>query len=457
MKGKARVLLALLIVLAAGGCAAGWFLLSGDNSGETSAAEASAEMSEEESSEDSDSEADAEGEAESSAEEAESEEAKSTVEEAKSESESESEEEPELTASEQAQIILAQMTLYEKVCQLFIVTPEQLTGFDGTVTQAGETTRAALESTPVGGIIYFAANIQTRSQCSTMLANSQSYAKYGLFLAVDEEGGTVARVGSNSAMGTTSFPSMSVIGDTGDPLAAYNVGYTIGTELTELGFNLDFAPVADVNTNPENTVIGDRAFSSDAETAAEMVAACVSGFRESGMLCTLKHFPGHGDTSTDSHTGTTYSYQTLEELMSCELLPFQAGIEAGADFVMMGHITLSNVSDDGLPASLSYDIITGLLRETLGYDGIVITDAMNMAAITDNWSSGNAAVKAIQAGADMILMPYSLSGALEGVLEAVESGNLTEERIDESVLRILTVKLESGILDFEEFQGSQES
>ncbi|MCD7862631.1 MAG: hypothetical protein LUG61_03740 [Lachnospiraceae bacterium] len=159
------------------------------------------------------------------------------------------------SATERAQEILADMTLWEQVCQLFIVTPELLTGVS-VATQAGETTRQALETYPVGGIVYFAANIATRDQCSTMISNSQSYSKIGLFIAVDEEGGTVARIGNNSAMGTTSFPNMKTIGDTGDAQNAYDVGYTIGSEIRELGFNLDFAPVADVDSNPDNPVIG---------------------------------------------------------------------------------------------------------------------------------------------------------------------------------------------------------
>ena len=164
------------------------------------------------------------------------------------------------------------------------------------------------------------------------------------------------------------------------------------------------------------------------------------------MLCSLKHFPGHGDTAADSHYGEAEIMKTLEELYECELIPFQAGIEAGAPFVMIGHLTLPQVIEEKVPASLSYDIVTGLLREELGFDGVIITDSMSMQAITDQYSSGEAAVKAIQAGVDIVLMPYSLEDAVSGVKAAVQSGQLTEERINESVLRILTLKIQSGII-----------
>ncbi len=348
------------------------------------------------------------------------------------------------SVTEQAQEILDDMTLWEQVCQLFIVTPELLTGVS-VATQAGETTRLALEEYPVGGIVYFAANILTRDQISTMIANSQSYSEIALFIAVDEEGGTVARIGNNSEMGTTSFPSMKTIGDTGDTQNAYEVGYTIGSEISELGFNLDFAPVADVDSNPDNPVIGDRAFSSDASVASAMVAAAVQGFHDGGILCTLKHFPGHGDTSTDSHEGYTELLKTLEELRETEFVPFVGGISAGADFVMVGHISVPQVTGNDLPATLSAAMIS-ILREDLGFEGLIITDSMQMEAITDRYTSGEAAVMAIQAGVDMILMPENLEEAVQGVYEAVQSGEITQERLEESVLRILETKIRGGII-----------
>lgn len=346
----------------------------------------------------------------------------------------------------EAREILEGLTLREKVLQMFIVTPEQLTGVAGPVTQCGDTSVQAIQDRPVGGIVYFAANLQNRAQTAEMLSGLQAASPLGLFLSVDEEGGSVARLGRNPAMGTTSFPAMGEIGATGDPEQAYHVGLTIGGELGELGFNLDFAPVADVNSNPDNPVIGDRAFSSDPVEAAEMVAACVAGFRDSGTLCTLKHFPGHGDTATDSHYGAASSDKTLEELEACEFLPFRAGIEAGAELVMVGHIALPAVTGEDTPACLSYDIVTGLLRQELGFEGLAVTDSLSMEAVTDTYAPGEAAVLAVEAGMDLLLMPEDLDAAVEGILEAVETGALTEARIDESVGRILTTKLAWGII-----------
>lgn len=344
--------------------------------------------------------------------------------------------------AEEAKKLLNAMTLEEKVYQLFLVTPEQLTGVSGPVTRAGSATEQALLDRPVGGIIYFADNLQTREQVMEMICNSQQYSKTGLFIAVDEEGGSVSRVGRNEALGTTAFPAMGTLKTTDD---AYQAGLTMGTDLRALGFNLDFAPIADVNSNLDNPVIGTRAFSSDPETAAEMVSACVTGFRDANMLCTLKHWPGHGDTAGDSHAGSAETSKTLEEMEACEFLPFQSGIQAGAPFVMVGHINCPAVTGADVPASLSSVMVEELLREALGFEGIIITDSMQMKAITNIYSSGDAAVAALQAGADMLLMPADLDAAAAGILTAIQTGVLEETRIDKSVLRILSVKLASEI------------
>lgn len=347
------------------------------------------------------------------------------------------------TMQTKAEEILAGMSLREKLYQLFIVTPEQLYNTDEKVTAAGLSTKAALTNKPVGGVVFFAVNLQEPRQSADLLAALQKDAGTALFLAVDEEGGIVARLGRNSAMGTTAFPPM---GEIGGADAARNVGVTIGNDLKRFGFNLDFAPVADVNSNPKNKVIGTRAFSSDPHIASPLVAACVEGFRESGTLCTLKHFPGHGDTATDSHYGTAVSEKSLEELRACEFLPFQAGIDAGAGVVMTGHISLPSVTGNDIPASLSREITTTLLREELGFQGLIVTDSLQMKAITQRWSAGEAAVMALQAGADVILMPENLDGAVSGILDALNNGTLTMERLEESVLRILQAKEAAGIL-----------
>ncbi len=346
---------------------------------------------------------------------------------------------------EKAKAVLSEMTLEERLYQLFIVAPEQLTGAKN-VTKANESIKAALEKFPVGGIIFFSNNIVSRNQCVDMISNMQSYNKLGLFISVDEEGGKVVRIGNKASMGMAAFPSMGSIGSLDDVSKAYEVGFTIGSEIKELGFNLDFAPVADVFSNPLNTVIGDRAFGRDPEKVASMLAACVRGFGDTEVFCTLKHFPGHGDTEADSHHGAVQTTKTLEELRQCELIPFRAGIEAGAPFVMVGHINTPEITTEDMPASLSKEIIKGILREELEFDGVVITDSMSMKAITNQYSSAEAVVKALQAGADIILMPENLQDAIEGIQGALTTGGLTEDRINESVLRILEMKILGGII-----------
>jgi len=338
-----------------------------------------------------------------------------------------------------AQTALASMTLEEQVYQLFIVTPEALTGVE-TATAAGDMTRQALEERPVGGLVYFAKNLEDREQTIEMLSNTASYCEVPPFLAVDEEGGTVSRVGSNPDMGATSFGDMADYGDTGDTNKAREIGKIIGTDLRKLGFNVDFAPVADVLTNPDNKAIGRRAFSSDPAVAADMVEAMVEGMNESGCICTLKHFPGQGNADADTHEGLASTDRTLEEMESCEFLPFQAGIEAGAPMVMVGHLSAPALTGGDTPASLSAEAVAGTLRGRLGFQGVVITDALEMDAVTEQYDAAEAAVAALKAGVDLLLMPEDLDEAVRGVLDAVDDGTLSEERIGESVVRILAMK-----------------
>jgi len=354
--------------------------------------------------------------------------------------------EPVLTEAEQkALALMADMTDEEKVWQLFFVTPEQLTGTNNVV-YAGQTTKASLEARPVGGIIYFSHNLQFRSQVQNLINGSQEYSELDLFIAVDEEGGTVTRLSDNSELGVEDVGDMA---DVADAEAARGIGKTLGTELKELGFNVDFAPVADVWTNPNNSIAKYRGFGSDPQDVAQKVAACTEGFGETGTLCTLKHFPGHGDTGEDSHNGAAVSNKTLDELRECELLPFQAGIDAGAKFVMVGHISLPNATTEDLPASLSREIMTDLLRNEMGFKGLIITDAMNMGAITNYYSSAEAAVMALKAGADMVLMPADLTAAYEGVLAEMQSDEQMRALVEEKVMRILATKIEAGIITVE--------
>lgn len=355
---------------------------------------------------------------------------------------------PTLSKSQQ---ILQGMTIEEKVAQLFFVTPEELTGVD-TATKAGDATAKALASIPVGGVVYFAKNITGKQQLEDMLAATVNYSKSAglripVFTGVDEEGGTeVARIAKSGYFDVTKFPDMAEIGASGDTSKAAEVGTTIGTYLHEIGFSLDFAPDADVLTNPQNKVIGKRAFSSDADVCAEMVKAEVAAMLQTGTIPCAKHFPGHGNTAGDSHTGEAVTDRTADELNSCEYKPFSAAIEAGVPFIMIGHIKTPNATSDGLPATLSKEMITDVLRGQLGFSGVVISDSLSMGAITQEYTQADAAVKFLQAGGDMILMPEDLNAAYQGVLDAIDDGTLTEDRINESVVRVLDAKDTAGLL-----------
>lgn len=331
---------------------------------------------------------------------------------------------------------IAEMPIEDKVAGLFMITPEALTDMT-TVVKAGDTTREKLSERAVGGLIYFSQNIENAEQLTEMLSNTRSSSKYPILLAVDEEGGTVSRVAQSGL--AENVGNMSEIGSTGDAAKAQEAGTTVGSYLSGFGFNMDFAPVADV-VEEGNTIIGERSFGTDTNLVASMVSAWVEGIQSTGVSACLKHFPGLGDTTEDTHEGMAATEKSLEDFAARDFPVYQAGIEAGVDFVMVSHLSAPNVTGDNTPASLSEKMITEILRGQLGYDGVVITDAMNMTAITDYYTADEAAIKALQAGADMILMPEDYETAYNGVLEAVNNGTLTEERINESLRRIFRVK-----------------
>ena len=349
-------------------------------------------------------------------------------------------------AQQTAQALLDTMTDEEKLWQLYFVTPEAITNVN-TATVAGEATKKALAQYPVGGIVYFAKNLEDREQTVALLENTQSYAKIPLFLGVDEEGGTVSRVGSNPDMGVPSVGDMRSLGKSQDPAAVYAAGQDIGGGLHALGFNLDFAPVADVAQGADS-VIGSRSFGSDAELCASLAGVIVKSLRAEGIVSCLKHFPGYGSATVDDHNGTSVVEKTLSELEACDLVPFQTIIasEGSVPFVMVSHLSYPNVTGSDTPADLSSSIVTDILRDKLEYQNVIITDSHSMASITDHYSAGEAAVKALASGCDMILMPSDLQAAFDAVKAAVADGTLSQARIDESVLRILTVKTEYGII-----------
>ena len=351
--------------------------------------------------------------------------------------------------------LLQQMTLREKVGQLFMIRPDSLDltlpqeeiddeHADG-VTALSDAMRKTLQDYPVGGICQFGKNITDPQQIAQFNADLQAASKIPLLISVDEEGGVVARLANHPAFDLPQYESAAAVGETGDPEAAREMGRTIGAYLKEYGFTMDFAPDADVYTNPANTVIGTRAFSQDAATAAAMAGAMAQGLQAQGILPTLKHFPGHGDTAEDSHSGLAYSHRTKEEMLQCEFLPFlqptQGENGIGPHAIMVGHIAAPALDGD-TPASLSYAIVTELLRGELlqGEDVLVVTDSLAMGAITEQYAPAEAAIRALNAGCDILLMPDGLTEAFDGVVAAVENGTVSEERLNESVARILRVK-----------------
>jgi beta-N-acetylhexosaminidase len=344
---------------------------------------------------------------------------------------------------------LKRMTLREKIGQLFIVRPEVFdpeivweTG-DDLVPYAIRSVNTRMAATnkkyPVGGILLYAHNIDTPEQVQKFIGELRRFKGQPL-ICIDEEGGRVARIANNPNFSVPRFASMAAIGSTEDPQAAFNAAFAIGSYLKKYGFDIDFAPVADVNTNPQNVIIGARAFSDKPSVAAPMVAQYVKGMQAAGIVSCLKHFPGHGDTYADTHLGYAVSHKTWEEMLDCEMISFKAGIAAGVPMIMSAHISAPEVTGSRIPSTLSPIILQEKLRGELGFEGVIITDGMEMGAITQQYSSEEAAILAIRAGADILLCPRDYPRVFDAVFQAVEDGTIPESRIDESVRRILALR-----------------
>lgn len=351
--------------------------------------------------------------------------------------------------------LLAGMTLREKVGQLFFVRPDaldpsqtrqQINDADAAgVTALSDLMRDTLDRYPVGGVVLFGKNLTDPERLSDFTAQLHGVGKTPLLIAVDEEGGTVARLANHSGFDSLpDYPSAAQVAAGGTD-AVYEMSSAIGGYLKVYGIDLDFAPVADVNTNPDNPIIGERAFSEDPQQAADLVGAAVKGFHDGGVLCCLKHYPGHGDTAEDSHKDLAVTQKDWQQLLDCELVPFRAGIHAGADLVMAGHIAVPGVTGEDTPASLSPELLQRL-RQELDFNGVIVTDSLAMEGITKQYSPAQAAVLAVQAGADILLMPDDLAKAFDAVVTAVEAGTIPESRIDESAARILALKQKSGLI-----------
>ncbi len=343
---------------------------------------------------------------------------------------------PEEKLDEMVEAAIEGMSLEDKVAGLFIVTPEAITGVT-TAVKAGDGTREALSKYAVGGIVYFSKNIQSKDQLKTMISNTRSFSRYPLFICVDEEGGSVSRIAGSGL--ASKVDSAQKIGRTGDSNNAYVAGSTIGTYLAELGFDLDFAPVADI-ANVDNSVMASRSYGSDAASVAAFVTSMMLGLEEQDVTSCLKHFPGIGSTAQDTHDGIAVSNRSAEDFRANEFAVFQAGIDAGANMIMVGHMAAPSLVGDNTPSSMSSIIITDILRKELGFEGVVISDAMNMSAISAYYESDQAAITALKAGCDMILMPDDFAQAYNGVLQAVKEGVISEERVNDALRRVYRIK-----------------
>ncbi len=342
------------------------------------------------------------------------------------------------------------MSVKEKVGQMLM--PDFRNWNGQPVTEMNQEIKELVKKYHLGGVILFRENVVTTEQTVRLVDEyKKANEDYGLLLSIDQEGGIVTRLQSG-----TDFPGNMALGATRSTELAESVGHAIGSELHSLGINMNLAPVLDVNNNPDNPVIGVRSFGEDPQLVADLGTAYTKGLQNSGMAATAKHFPGHGDTATDSHLGLPSVPHDKERLLEVELYPFQQAMNEGIDAIMTAHVTFPKIDPttviskkDGteiaLPATLSYEVLTNLMRNEMGFDGVISTDALNMKAIADHFGPVDAVIRAVNAGTDIILMPVGLEEVADGLYEAVDQGEITEERLDQSVERLLTLKAKRGI------------
>jgi beta-N-acetylhexosaminidase len=348
----------------------------------------------------------------------------------------------EVTRSEKESIfiekLIAGMDIESRIAQLFILS------FNESDVKPSRELERFIKETKVGGYVLFKSNITTVEGTKSMTDAAKAVCVTPPFICIDEEGGLVSRL--SVLPGFTAQPAAQIIGATANTQNAYITGETIGRSLASIGVNVDFAPVADVLTNPQNRVIGSRSYSSDPVIVSDMVSAFQAGLHSQGIMSAPKHFPGHGNTANDSHINLAIINSSLNDLSANEYKPFIRAIGEGAQFIMVGHLLAPGIEPQGLPATLSGYFIKGVLRGELKFGGIVVTDAMNMGAITVNYSPAQAAVMAFTAGVDMILMPENFHSAADGILQAVRNGAISNERIHESLTRILKTKIAAGLI-----------
>jgi beta-N-acetylhexosaminidase len=336
---------------------------------------------------------------------------------------------------------LSNMTLDEKVGQLVITGVDDYTNNDHSKT--------LISTYHVGGFILLGQNVKNTNQMLTLINSlketNSSVSTIPLFLGIDEEGGRVTRMPSEF----TNLPTNKAIGQVNNSSFSYKIGEILGQELKAFGLNIDFAPVLDINSNPKNPIIGDRSFGTNSTVVSKLGIQTMKGIQAQNIISAVKHFPGHGDTSVDSHIGLPVVYNDLNRLNSLELIPFSGAIKNGADMVMVAHILLPKI-DSNNPASFSKTIITNILRKSLNFDGVVITDDMTMGAIVNNYNIGDAAVKSLNAGTDIILVCHGFdkeTAVLKAIKNSVTNGTISQKSIDEKVYRILKLKDKYNLKD----------
>ena len=329
---------------------------------------------------------------------------------------------------------LKEMSLEEKIGQMLIVS------YEGT--SVTEELFSLLNQVKPGGFILFSNNFSDYEQTQKLIADIKSTSEIPMFISIDQEGGRVQRIKNLSDQEVTIIPPMYEIGLTRDEDFAYQVGKVIGEELRVFDINMDFAPVLDIYSNPNNTVIGDRSFGTTSDIVSTMAISLASGLQDTGVISVYKHFPGHGDTLEDSHDTLPIVTKTKEELMNFELIPFIQAIENEAEAIMVGHIAVPSITKDNTPATLSKVLIQDLLKDELGFQGLVITDGLNMKSLTNLYSQEEIYINAILAGADILLMPEFSLNTIKIIKNAVLNGEISEERIDDAVTKILTLKHE---------------
>lgn len=327
--------------------------------------------------------------------------------------------------------ILSTMTLDEKIAQMLIIK------FDSNY--MSDNLAKELKYKP-GGVILFASNITNYDKTTKLIKDIKATSSIPMFISVDQEGGRVRRITNKTYSKVTYIPSMRNLGYMNDANLAYDVGTVIAEELRAFGFNMDFAPVLDVVENTEGNVIGDRSLSNDPNIVGKLGTSLKKGLEAKGVISVYKHFPGHGATITDSHYELPVLTQTKGELLIRDLVPFQMSINDGASMIMIGHLAVPNITGDKTPASLSKKIITDLLKKEMNYNGLVITDSLQMNAITDNYSEKEIYEMAINAGVDILLMPNCAESAIRYIKQSIKEGKITEEQINNSVRKILNLK-----------------